>query len=118
MTALPTWQEQLRALDPVVDNLVESWRPDGATEAEIQDMTKLALSMLASGYLCHVYSDASLDELWAWGRQHGLKRAWVDRKHVLPHYDVRADLVAAHEPGVGRAELVADIRAWRARERP
>ena len=33
------------------------WRPDGATEAEVQDMNKLALSMLASGYLCHVYPD-------------------------------------------------------------
>ncbi|MBK5099006.1 MAG: DUF4031 domain-containing protein [Gemmatimonadetes bacterium] len=67
--------------------------------------------------LCHVYSDTSIVELYEWGREHGLKRAWVDRKHVLPHYDVRADLVSEHEPGVGRAELVADIRAWRARER-
>ena len=67
--------------------------------------------------LCHVYSDTSLDELWAWGRERGLKPAWIDRKHALPHYDVRAKLVAGHEPGVGRAELVADIRGWRARER-
>ncbi len=75
------------------------------------------LGTLKGDRLCHVYSDTSLEELWAWGRQHGLKRAWVDRRHVLPHYDVRADRVAAHEPGVGRAELVRDIRAWRARER-
>ncbi len=59
MNALPTWQEQLRGLDPVVDNLVEIWRPDGATEAEVQDMTRLALSILACGYLCHVYADAT-----------------------------------------------------------
>ena len=34
------------------------WRPDGATEAEVQDMNKLALSILSSGYLCRVYTDA------------------------------------------------------------
>jgi hypothetical protein len=55
--ALPTWSEQLDLLDDVVDNLVAIWRPDGATEAEVQDMTKLALSILASGYMCHVYTD-------------------------------------------------------------
>jgi hypothetical protein len=58
MSELPTWSDQLRALDGVVDNLLEIWRPDGATEAEVQDMTKLALSILACGYLCHVYTDA------------------------------------------------------------
>ena len=55
---LPTWAEQMRALEPVVDNLLGLWRPDGASEAEIQDMNKLALSMLASGYACRVYTDA------------------------------------------------------------
>jgi hypothetical protein len=59
MSELPTWQDQLRALDPVVDELLAIWRPDGPTEAEVQDMTKLALSILACGYLCHVYTDAS-----------------------------------------------------------
>jgi hypothetical protein len=58
MTALPTWSDQLHALDGVVDNLLAIWRPDGATEAEVQDMNKLALSILACGYLCHVYTDA------------------------------------------------------------
>ena len=58
MTDLPTWQDQLRALDPVVDELLAIWRPDGPTEAEVQDMNKLALSILACGYLCHVYTDA------------------------------------------------------------
>lgn len=57
--ALPTWAEQLRALEPVVDNLLATWRPDGATEAERQDMNKLALSILAEGYLCRAYTDAS-----------------------------------------------------------
>ena len=57
MTALPSWADQMRALENVGDNLIDKWRPDGATEAEIQDMNKLALSILASGYLCRVYTD-------------------------------------------------------------
>jgi hypothetical protein len=56
--ALPSWAEQMQALEPVVDNLITKWRPDGATEAETQDMNKLALSILACGYLCRVYTDA------------------------------------------------------------
>ena len=47
----------MRALEGVVDDLLAKWRPDGATEAELQDMNKLALSMLAEGYLCQVYTD-------------------------------------------------------------
>ena len=54
---LPSWADQMRALDGVVDELVATWRPDGASEAELQDMNKLALSMLAEGYLCKVYTD-------------------------------------------------------------
>ena len=45
--ALPSWADQMQALEPVGDNLIAKWRPDGATEAEIQDMNKLALSILA-----------------------------------------------------------------------
>ena len=55
--ALPSWADQMQALEPVVDNLIAKWRPDGATEAETQDMNKLALSILACGYLCRVYTD-------------------------------------------------------------
>ncbi|MFN8027777.1 MAG: hypothetical protein U0W40_15885 [Acidimicrobiia bacterium] len=58
MTALPTWAEQLRMMEGVVDTLMEAWRPDGYTEAELQDMNKLALSILSEGYLCRVYTDA------------------------------------------------------------
>ncbi len=54
----PRWADQMRALEGVADNLIAKWRPDGATEAEIQDMNKLALSILACGYLCRVYTDA------------------------------------------------------------
>lgn len=74
MTALPSWQEQLRALDPVVGNLVELWRPDGATDDEVQDMNRLALSILTCGYLCHVYTDASrpvLMPLWNYACNQG-----------------------------------------------
>ena len=55
--ALPTWADQMKALEHVGDNLIAKWRPDGATEAEQQDMNKLALSILACGYLCRVYTD-------------------------------------------------------------
>jgi Protein of unknown function (DUF1214) len=57
MATLPTWDEQMEALKGVVDKLMPVWRPDGYTEAELQDMNKLALSILACGYLCHVYTD-------------------------------------------------------------
>jgi hypothetical protein len=55
---LPTWAEQMRALEHVGDNLIAAWRPDGATSGEVQDMNRLALSILAEGYLCRVYTDA------------------------------------------------------------
>ena len=58
MTELPTWADQMGALKGVADNLLATWRPDGASAAEVQDMNKLALSILACGYLCHVYTDA------------------------------------------------------------
>jgi hypothetical protein len=55
--ALPSWDDQMEALKGVVDRLLKIWRPDGATVAERQDMTRLALSILACGYLCRVYTD-------------------------------------------------------------
>ena len=55
---LPGWNEQLTGLGDVADGLIAEWRPDGATEAEVQDMNKLALSIVACGYLCRVYTDA------------------------------------------------------------
>jgi hypothetical protein len=58
VSRLPTWDDQLDALKGLVDDLLPVWRPDGPTEAEVQDMNKLALSILACGYLCHVYTDA------------------------------------------------------------
>src|SRR3954465_11227810 len=55
---LPTWADQMRALGDVADHLIAKWRPDGVTEGETQDMNKLALSILACGYLCRVYTDS------------------------------------------------------------
>ena len=69
--------------------------------------------------LCHVYSDASREELVAWGREHGLRPGWIDDGHDLPHFDVRVDDFEGElGEGVERAELVADIRAWRRRKEP
>lgn len=66
--------------------------------------------------LCHVYSDTSLEELVEWGREHGLRREWIDRSHDLPHYDVKVDRFGdALGPGVERRELMSDIRGWRER---
>ncbi len=57
-TTLPSWDTQMEQLKGVADHLLATWRPDGASEAEVQDMNKLAPSILACGYLCHVYTDA------------------------------------------------------------
>lgn len=56
--SLPNWADQMKALEKVGENLLAVWRPEGATEAEVQDMNKLALSILANGYLGRVYTDA------------------------------------------------------------
>jgi len=75
------------------------------------------MGVLKGDPLCHVYSDTSLEELVDWGRAHGLRASWVDRRHVLPHYDAHDEWLQACGEGVTRSELVADIRAWRDRER-
>jgi hypothetical protein len=54
---LPSWTDQMRLLDGLAERLIDRWRPEGATEAEIQDMNRLVLSMVSEGYLCHVYAD-------------------------------------------------------------
>jgi hypothetical protein len=54
---LPDWAEQMKALERVGGDLLGRWRPEGASQAEAQDMYKLTLSILACGYLCHVYTD-------------------------------------------------------------
>ena len=65
--ALPDWADQMKALERVGDELLAAWRPDGASEAERQDMYRLALSILSCGYLCRVYTNARRPEwmpLW------------------------------------------------------
>lgn len=64
--------------------------------------------------LVHAYSDTSLEELIAWGRQHGLKPEWIDRRNALPHYDLFGEGLGLAGPGVSRAQLVSDLRSWRA----
>jgi hypothetical protein len=56
--SLPSWADQMKALEGVGERLMATWRPDGATEVERQDMNRLALSILSCGYLCRVYTDA------------------------------------------------------------
>jgi hypothetical protein len=65
--------------------------------------------------LVHAYSDTSIEELIEWGRSHGLKPEWIDRRNALPHYDLFGEGVRLADDGVTRAELVADLRMWRAR---
>ena len=64
---LPTWADQMQALQPVGEKLIAKWGRPNPSEAERQDMYRLALSMLSSGYLCRVYTDARRPEwmpLW------------------------------------------------------
>lgn len=65
--------------------------------------------------LVHAYSDTSVEELIEWGHSRGLKPEWIDRRNTLPHYDLFGEGVHLAGDGVTRAELVADLRTWRAR---
>lgn len=65
--------------------------------------------------MCHVYSDISLAELIVWGREHGLRPEWIDRRNALPHFDAFGPRLEDCGSGVSRAELVRDIRRWRER---
>ena len=65
--------------------------------------------------LVHAYSDTSLEELIEWGRSHGLRAEWIDRRNALPHFDLFGEGVNLAGEGVTRAELVTDLRMWRAR---
>lgn len=62
--------------------------------------------------MCHVYSDRSLDELIAWGSERGLKEEWIHHSS-MPHFDAFGERLEGCGEGVGRRELVKDIRAWR-----
>jgi hypothetical protein len=62
--ALPGWADQIRALEPLADKLMQVWGRSNPGEAERQEMNKLALSAMASGYLAHVNMDPARP-LWA-----------------------------------------------------
>lgn len=64
---------------------------------------------------CHVYSDASVDELVRWGAAVGIPPRAVQSNHALPHFDLFGASLRLCGPGVDRRELVGDIRRWRAR---
>ncbi len=68
--------------------------------------------------LCHVYIDASLAELLTWGQPRGLKRAWLDTRADLPHYDAFRNWLRYCGEGVSRKEFVRDVRRWRRARRP
>lgn len=53
----PSWADQMEALKDVGDNLIERWGRPGPSEDERQNMYRLALSMLSSGYLGYVHMD-------------------------------------------------------------
>jgi hypothetical protein len=61
---LPSWTDQIRALEPLGDKLMALWGVDQPGEAERQGMYRLALSALASGYLAHANMDPARP-LWA-----------------------------------------------------
>lgn len=61
---LPSWADQMKALEPVGDRLMAKWGRTDPTEADRQEMYRLALSALAGGYLSHVYLDPARP-VWA-----------------------------------------------------
>jgi hypothetical protein len=61
---LPSWAEQIRALEPVGEKLMAVWGRQNPSEYERQQMTKLAFAALANGYLCHADMDPARP-LWA-----------------------------------------------------
>ncbi|MFQ5890526.1 MAG: hypothetical protein ACE5JR_10805 [Gemmatimonadota bacterium] len=63
--------------------------------------------------LCHAYSDTDLADLQEWGRMHGLRPEWIDRRSAMPHFDLFGERLDLAGPGVTRDELVADLRTWR-----
>ena len=53
-----------------------------------------------------ILTPPSIEELIEWGRSHGLKAEWIDRRNALPHYDLFGEGVRLAGEGVTRAELV------------
>jgi hypothetical protein len=63
-SSLPGWADQIRALEPLADKLMQVWGRANPGETERQEMNRLALSAMASGYLAHVNMDPARP-LWA-----------------------------------------------------
>lgn len=80
-----------------------------------QDVPRLGIER--GDRLCHVYSDASLEELLSWGRSVGLDGARLDLRNDLPHFDAFGDWLQYCGDGVSRQQFVRDVRRWRERRR-
>lgn len=78
-----------------------------------RDIPRIAVEK--GDWMCHVYSDTSLEELVEWGMARALKPDWVHHSS-MPHYDAFGERLAECGEGVTRKELVHDIRGWRARQ--
>jgi hypothetical protein len=64
---------------------------------------------------CHMWADTP-DELHAFARRLGLKRAWFQDHRLLPHYDLTGPrLIAALKLGAQAVDPKAFIRSVRAR---
>lgn len=57
--SFPSWEDQIRSLDPVAESLLKKRSLITQNETSRQDMYKLTLSMVAAGYLCHVQMDTA-----------------------------------------------------------
>jgi len=65
--------------------------------------------------LCHVYSDTSVDELVTWGEARGWRRAYLDLRNDLPHFDAFRNRLRFCGQAVSRQEFIRDVRRWRTR---
>src|SRR5436189_118373 len=119
--ALPSWADQMRALERVGENLVAKWRPDGATAAELQDMNKLALSILSDGYLSVILSATRPDgydgDWWELGegtRRLLMRKCSCDWTHEI---DARVAIERIDDGGADMtpeeiARRFSDLAAW------
>lgn len=57
--------------------------------------------------VCHLVAD-TLEELHAFAARLGLKRAWFQEHHFLPHYDLTAGK-RAQAVALGAADLTRDV---------
>ena len=75
------------------------------------------LSRYKTGLWCHMATDGDLEELHSFAKKIGLKRAWFQDHHCVPHYDLRpSKRTLAIKEGAISTNTVEIMRRWRARE--